>query len=100
MTRLSLYQRRCLRGPADVRRWLPSGESDGRSNTEGSLDHPAAIAPTIHYWDSKRLRWVQFSDQLPKYPEFPPIDEAGGSVAGTCIVRPYQQCRVIDSVLG
>jgi hypothetical protein len=67
---------------------------------EGSLDHPAAIAPTIHYWDSKRLRWVQFSDQLPKYPEFPPIDEAGGSVAGTCIVRPYQQCRVIDSVLG
>lgn len=42
--------------------------------TIGSLDHPEAITPSLHYWDSKRLPWVQFSDQLPKYPEFPPVD--------------------------
>jgi hypothetical protein len=40
--------------------------------TIGSLDRPEAIAPTLHYWDSKRLPWVRFDDDLPRYPEFPP----------------------------
>jgi hypothetical protein len=41
--------------------------------TIGSLDHPDQIAPTLHYWDSKRLPWVHFADDLPKFPEFPPV---------------------------
>jgi hypothetical protein len=41
--------------------------------TIGSLDHPDKIAPTLHYWDSKRLPWVHFADDLPKLPEFPPV---------------------------
>lgn len=42
--------------------------------TIGSLDHPEAVAPSLHYWDSKRLPWMQFADQLAKYPEFPPVE--------------------------
>ena len=42
--------------------------------TVGSLDHPEAVAPTLHYWDSKRLPWLHVSDDLPKYGEFPPVD--------------------------
>lgn len=38
----------------------------------GSLDDPAAVPPALHYWESKRLPWLQFADSLPKYPEFPP----------------------------
>jgi hypothetical protein len=41
--------------------------------TIGSLDHPESIAPTLHYWDSKRLPWVRFADDLLKFPEFPPM---------------------------
>jgi len=41
--------------------------------TIGSLDHPEAITPSFHYWDAKRLPWLEFSDQWPKYPEFPPV---------------------------
>lgn len=40
----------------------------------GSLDRPEALAPALHYWDSKRLPWMTFADDLPKYPEFPPTD--------------------------
>jgi hypothetical protein len=40
--------------------------------TIGSLDDPAQVPPQLHYWESKRLPWVHFSDQLPRYPEFPP----------------------------
>lgn len=40
----------------------------------GSLDDPNAIAPTFHYWDSKRLGWVEFADALPRHAEFPPIE--------------------------
>lgn len=43
--------------------------------TVGSLDRPDALTPTLHYWHSVRLPWVQFADDLPKYPEFPPIAE-------------------------
>ena len=42
--------------------------------TIGSLDDPAAFTPSFHYWDSKRLPWLQFSDPLPKYAEFPPVE--------------------------
>ncbi|MEX0896880.1 MAG: hypothetical protein WDZ66_02330, partial [Steroidobacteraceae bacterium] len=47
-------------------------KSPGRSMI-GSLDHPEGIVPSLHYWDSKRLPWVRFADDLPRFPEFPPI---------------------------
>ena len=40
--------------------------------TIGSLDDPARVAPSFHYWESKRLPWVHFADDLPRHPEFPP----------------------------
>lgn len=40
--------------------------------TIGSLDEPERVTPSLHYWESKRLPWVRFADDLPKYPEFPP----------------------------
>ena len=43
--------------------------------TIGSLDHPERIAPTLHYWDSERLPWLHLADDLPRYPEFPPVDD-------------------------
>jgi hypothetical protein len=44
--------------------------------TIGSLDSPNEVAPTFHYWESKRLSWIHFADQLPRYPEFPPTEES------------------------
>ena len=40
--------------------------------TIGSFDAPETLPPTLHYWDSKRLPWLQVADGLPRYPEFPP----------------------------
>ena len=40
----------------------------------GSLDDPEAIKPTSHIWHSKHLSWVEFTDDLPRHPEFPPQD--------------------------
>jgi hypothetical protein len=40
----------------------------------GSFDHPEKITPMFHYWNSKRLPWIQFADDLPKFPEFPPTE--------------------------
>jgi hypothetical protein len=40
--------------------------------TIGSLDDPAAIQPTLHYWYSKHLSWFGCEDGLPKYEEFRP----------------------------
>jgi hypothetical protein len=31
------------------------------------------VTPTPHYWDAERLPWVHFADDLPRYPEFPPV---------------------------
>jgi hypothetical protein len=42
--------------------------------TIGSLDGPENIAPTLHYWDRERLPWVHFADDLPRFPEFPPVE--------------------------
>ncbi|MBT2303698.1 GFA family protein [Variovorax paradoxus] len=42
--------------------------------TIGSLDDPGQVAPSLHYWESKRLPWVHFADPLPRYPEFPPTE--------------------------
>jgi hypothetical protein len=42
--------------------------------TIGSLDEPNRVPPTFHYWESRRLPWLHFSDELPRYPEFPPIE--------------------------
>ena len=42
--------------------------------TVGSLDHPEAVAPALHYWDSKRLPWVRYADDLPRHAEFPPFE--------------------------
>ena len=40
--------------------------------TIGSLDEPNRVAPTFHYWESKRLPWLQLADELPRHAEFPP----------------------------
>lgn len=42
--------------------------------TIGSLDEPGAVAPTFHYWESRRLPWLQLGDALPRHAEFPPIE--------------------------
>jgi hypothetical protein len=42
--------------------------------TVGSFDKPEALTPALHYWDSKRLPWVRFDDDLPKHSEFPPFE--------------------------
>ena len=41
----------------------------------GSFDQPEMVAPTLHYWDSKRLPWIKFADDLPRFSEFPPSDQ-------------------------
>jgi len=41
--------------------------------TIGSLDQPEVLAPTLHYWDSERLPWLHLADDLPQFPEFPPL---------------------------
>lgn len=41
----------------------------------GSLDDPDAVQPTLHYWHDRHLSWIDFADQLPRYPEFPPLSE-------------------------
>ena len=41
--------------------------------TVGSFDHPEALMPSLHYWDSKRLPLMKSADDLPKHPEFPPL---------------------------
>lgn len=40
----------------------------------GSLDQPETMAPTLHYWDSRRLPWMQVADDLPRFPELPPFE--------------------------
>jgi hypothetical protein len=42
--------------------------------TVGSLDRPEEVTPALHYWDSERLPWVRFADELPRHAEFPPFD--------------------------
>lgn len=42
--------------------------------TVGSFDQPESLPPTLHYWDSKRLPWVSFADNLPRHAEFPPFE--------------------------
>lgn len=42
--------------------------------TIGSLDRPEAVAPTLHYWHSEHLGWVEFADGLPRFPELPPFE--------------------------
>jgi hypothetical protein len=42
--------------------------------TVGSFDRPEELPPSLHYWDSKRLPWVRFADELPRFPEFPPLE--------------------------
>jgi hypothetical protein len=40
--------------------------------TIGSLDEPSQVPPSLHYWETERLPWLQLGDRLPRYPEFPP----------------------------
>ena len=42
--------------------------------TVGSFDYPEALPPSLHYWEAKRLPWVQFADTLPRHAEFPPLE--------------------------
>lgn len=39
----------------------------------GSLDDPESIVPSLHYWHAEHLSWVEFADDLPRHPEFPPF---------------------------
>ncbi|WP_078118573.1 GFA family protein [Thiosocius teredinicola] len=43
--------------------------------TVGSFDKPESIQPSMHYWYSRHLSWAEFSDELPRYPEFPPVEQ-------------------------
>ncbi len=43
--------------------------------TLGSFDDPEAVQPTMHYWHSRHLSWAEFADSLPRYPEFPPLEQ-------------------------
>jgi len=40
----------------------------------GSFDRPELLPHSLHYWDSKRLPWVNFADTLPRHAEFPPFE--------------------------
>lgn len=42
--------------------------------TVGSFDRPDQLTPSLHYWESKRLPWVRFADELPRHAEFPPFE--------------------------
>ncbi|HJQ58585.1 MAG TPA: GFA family protein [Vineibacter sp.] len=39
----------------------------------GSLDRPEELPPTLHYWDSRRMPWLQLADGLPRHLELPPF---------------------------
>ena len=41
--------------------------------TIGSLDDPSQIAPTFHYWDSRRIPWLKIADGLPRHAKLPPM---------------------------
>jgi hypothetical protein len=47
--------------------------------TVGSFDEPAALAPAMHIWESRRLPWLRIEDGLPRHAEFPPFGEEEGS---------------------
>ena len=33
--------------------------------TTGSLDHPELVRPTLHYWGTRRIPWVQYAYSAP-----------------------------------
>ncbi len=43
--------------------------------TVGSFDNPECVEPSMHYWYSRHLSWAEFADSLPRYPEFPPVEQ-------------------------
>lgn len=42
--------------------------------TIGSLDEPARLEPSFHYWHAEHLAWAEFADQLPRHAGFPPME--------------------------
>jgi hypothetical protein len=42
--------------------------------TLGTLDDANLVQPTVHGWTDARLRWFDTTDDLPRYPEYPPYD--------------------------
>jgi hypothetical protein len=42
--------------------------------TVGSFDQPEQLPPALHYWDSKRLPWMNMADSLPRHAELPPLE--------------------------
>ena len=40
--------------------------------TLGSLDDPAAVAPTFHIWTQSRVPWFDVRDDLPRFETFRP----------------------------
>lgn len=41
--------------------------------TAGSLDEPSLFKPDMHFWVSSKQPWIDIADDLPQYPEAPPI---------------------------
>ena len=42
----------------------------------GTLDHPAALAPTGHGWESARIPWLHIADEWPRWLADAPHDVA------------------------
>lgn len=41
----------------------------------GSLDHPGEVSPTEHWYSADMVEWVHLEDDLPRYPEQPPVKD-------------------------
>lgn len=46
--------------------------------TIGSLDHPEMIRPTLHYWGTRRVPWIQYAYSVPSVARPEPVEEAQG----------------------
>ena len=61
----------CLRcGSSVFSRRTPAGVI---GLTAGSLDDPSRFKPDMHFWVSSKQAWLEIEDDLPQYPEGPPI---------------------------
>jgi hypothetical protein len=45
--------------------------------TIASFDEPARVPPQFHMWESERIPWLAIGDDLPRYPELPPMPSEG-----------------------
>jgi hypothetical protein len=56
--------------------------------TIGSLDRPERLAPTLHYWTSRQLPWLRCADDLPRFPELPPVPDLRAPGRGSRTATP------------